>query len=304
MTDRLPVICRPASTEDTADMLALTKTSWDGDDYVPQVGDEWRADPHGRLVVAEYKGKVIGLGKLTRLSGLDWWLEGLRVDPAYEGLGVASQMQAEIVATWERIGSGSLRLLTSAKRLAIHRLCHRLGFSKVGEYVFCTVPCGDPGETPADMTPGDQQPTLPFRPLMIAEVQEATDFALNSPIRSLTGELIDLGWQLALPRPRYTQQAVERCQAWWWRVRQGLLIFHESREDPPNKTRLAIEVLACLVSDLSDLLLDFRRLAGGFGYQDVCWMAANQPELMSILEGAGFQRDGEHILYAFSKSRD
>ncbi len=304
MKDPLPVTCRTASAEDTADMLALTKTIWEGDDYVPEVWDEWLADPHGRLVVAEHEGKVIGLGKLSRLSGLDWWLQGLRVDPAYEGHGVASQIHAEIVTTWERMGNGSLRLLTSAKRAAVHQLCARTGFVKVGEYVFCSAPGGEPGsEAPADLAAGSQQPTLPFRPVMTEEVPEATDFATNSPIRDLTGELIDLGWELAVPRPRYTQEAVERRQAWWWRGHQGLLILHEDQEDQPEQTRLAIEVLACPAADICSLLLDFRRLAGGFGYREVYWMVARQPELLALLEKAGFQRHDDHTMYAFSKSK-
>src|SRR5512133_3688147 len=73
MTERLFVTCRTARASDTDDVMELTSTIWDGGDYVPQVWAEWLLDQHGRLVVAEYEGKVVGLGKLTRLSDQDWW---------------------------------------------------------------------------------------------------------------------------------------------------------------------------------------------------------------------------------------
>jgi len=68
-------------------VLELTRTIWEGDDYVPHVWGEWLADPQGLLAVAEHQGRVLGLGKLTRLSEDDWWLEGLRTHPNTKGGG-------------------------------------------------------------------------------------------------------------------------------------------------------------------------------------------------------------------------
>jgi len=75
---RLNVICRPASIKDTPDVMDLTCKIWDGEDYVPAVWTEWLCDATGELAVAECDNRVIGLGKLTRLSSEDWWLETLK----------------------------------------------------------------------------------------------------------------------------------------------------------------------------------------------------------------------------------
>ena len=55
--------------------------------------------PNGLLAVAEFNGHAIGCSKITLISEGQWWLEGFRVDPKYQGLKVGSR---------------------------IHELCHRL----------------------------------------------------------------------------------------------------------------------------------------------------------------------------------
>ena len=97
------VVCRPALPLDTRGMLELTSQIWEGDDYVPKVWQEWLFDPQGLLAVAEFRGKIVGIGKLTRLSKQDWWLEGLRVHPEFEGQRIASRIQSYLLEIWERL---------------------------------------------------------------------------------------------------------------------------------------------------------------------------------------------------------
>jgi hypothetical protein len=80
------VLCRPAIESDRADVLEFCRNIWDGEDYVPYVWDEWFRDPTGLLAVAEYDGHAIGCSKITQISTGQWWLEGFRVDPKYQGL--------------------------------------------------------------------------------------------------------------------------------------------------------------------------------------------------------------------------
>jgi len=46
---------------------------------------------------------VIGLSKLSRLSEQDWWLQGLRVHPEFEGRGVASQLNEALMQVWQAL---------------------------------------------------------------------------------------------------------------------------------------------------------------------------------------------------------
>ncbi|OGO35872.1 MAG: hypothetical protein A2W35_06435 [Chloroflexi bacterium RBG_16_57_11] len=297
MGERLPVHIRPARENDTADMLEVTRQIWEGHDYVPLVWPGWLADPNGGLLVAEHQGRVIGLGKLSHLAGDDWWLQGLRVHPEFERHGVATQITEALVEEWQRNGSGTVRLATSSQRLPVHQLCERLGFVKVGEYSVFVAPAAD------EATPAFLPTSLDFRPLLDSESEEAAEFALNSPTLSLADGLMDLSWQWAPPHPALFQQAIQRQQAWWWHGRRGLLAIYIDQDDediePP---RPFIEVAACELNQLATLLLNFRRLAASLGYQKAGWNAALHPDLMPILEQAGFERVWEHALFVYSKS--
>ncbi|PJF24366.1 MAG: hypothetical protein CUN53_18195, partial [Phototrophicales bacterium] len=86
------VLCRPALESDYADIAEFCKGIWDGGDYVPEVWHDWLKDPNGLLVTAEYERHAIGCCKLTRLAEAQWWLEGFRVDPKYQGLKAGSRL--------------------------------------------------------------------------------------------------------------------------------------------------------------------------------------------------------------------
>jgi hypothetical protein len=129
-----PIFCRPALPKDTPEVMELTRTIWDGHDYIPLVWADWLADPHGLLAVAECGGKVVGTGKLTRLSDQDWWLEGLRVHMKYQGKGIASHMNDYLLEVWLRSGGGTVRLATSSTPPAGASPSERRGFSKIAEF--------------------------------------------------------------------------------------------------------------------------------------------------------------------------
>lgn len=101
------LVCRPALPKDTPDVIELTRTIWEGEDYVPSVWPTWLADPCGLLAVGEYGPRVVGLVKLTCLGQGEWWLEGLRVHPAYEGRGFASHLHDYVLDYWIRNGASS-----------------------------------------------------------------------------------------------------------------------------------------------------------------------------------------------------
>jgi hypothetical protein len=65
---------------------------------------------------------------------------------------------------------------------------------------------------------------------------------------------------------------------------------------------LLAKFVACRLIELSDCLLDFRRLAGVQGLPKATWMAALNPELAPALQAAGFQRDWEHAMFLYAKS--
>lgn len=294
------LVCRPALPKDTADVLALTWEIWEGHDYVPYVWEEWLDDPDGLLAVAEYSGVVVGLGKLSRLAEGQWWLEGLRVNPDYQGRGIASRLHDYQVAQWQKFGGGALRLATASFRQPVQHLCERTGFEQVAEF---TAYHSEP--IPGGFAAGAGL----FTPVSTNEVTVALEFARRAPPLTLSAGLMDLGWQWAAPSVELLGAAVERGQAWWWGLnpkeeKRGLLLintYEGDEEDDWQGTRARAELLACRLDELVAMLVDYRCLAARLGVDRADWMAPLHPNLAPRLEAAGFSRDWEHSLYLYAR---
>jgi GNAT superfamily N-acetyltransferase len=286
--ERLKVTCRPARAEDTTDVLELTRTIWEGGDYVPQVWQDWLADSQGRLAVAEYAGRVLGLGKLTRLAAGQWWLEGLRTHPEFEGRGIAASLHAYLVDTWLHSGEGALRLATASFRKAVQHLCDRSGFTKVGE--FCPFR--------AASTPGD---TRNFQPLSPNQVDVALAGLQASSTLALCSGLMDLGWEWCAPVADRLADTAHQGMAFWWREERGLVLSRQDQDDESGEPVLSLQTLACQVEDLPALLSDCRRLAKRLGYPSVEWHAPLHPAAMNALEAAGFERGWDASVYIYAR---
>lgn len=291
--EKLPIHVRLATPADTGAMLEITRTIWEGQDYVPQAWSGWLEEPGGRLVVAKWQGRVIGLSMLSRYSPTDWWLHGLRTHPEFEGRGVASALHDDQVGYWEAHGAGELRLATNSKRLAVHHLSARTGFEKIGEFTWY------------EAAPLPGLPPGVFRPLEAGEAPEALRTLLESESLDLSWGLIDRGWEWLRPSRDLLVQAGREERAWWWHPggtgRAGLLVTGEDPEE--EETRPIIEAAACPLDQLLRLLLDYRALAGHLGMLKAGWAAPLRPELEETLAKAGFERGWENSVYVFQKSK-
>ncbi|MEW5869655.1 MAG: GNAT family N-acetyltransferase [Chloroflexota bacterium] len=285
----LPVQIRAARQADTPDVMALTANIWEGHDYVPHVWQEWLADPHGRLLVAERQGRVLGLSKLSRISEFDWWLQGLRVHPDYQGQGIASRLTEASLQAWLEIGAGTLRLTTH--RPPVRHLMDRLGLALLGEVsTFArTDLLAEAEEIPASL----------FEKLAPEEAAPAAAFVLHSASMQYNWGLIDMEWVHVPPRPVYLEGIARQGQAWWWHGRQGLLAYFEDEDDDGNLA-LAIQFVACQVQQLGDCLSDSLRLAASLGYARASWMAPLHPEMLEYLEQAGFVRSWDRALGVYA----
>lgn len=280
------VVCRPALPRDTQDVMELTSRIWEGEDYVPYVWQEWLSEPVGLLSVAEYGGRVVGLGKLSRLAPGQWWLQGLRVHPEFSGRRIASHLHEFQLDYWQRHGEGVIRLATVSHRPQIHHLSERTGFQKVVEL----------SDYRAPAIAGEEHAFHPFNP---DEVEAALNLARASPALSLSSGLIDLGWQWAAPHEELLSRTIEQGRAWWWGEKQGLLFLLEDHEEE-HLTPL-IQLLACPLDLIAACLLDYRRLAAQINYLHARWTAPLHPTLAPLLVSAGFQRDWEDSLYIYEK---
>lgn len=303
--NHLPVQVLTASEAHTLGVLDLAKLIWDGTDYVPQVWNDWLTDPEGRMVVAEYGDRVVGLGKLSRISPVDWWLEGLRVHPEFAGRGVAQQIYDALVETWERVGSGTVRFMTASNNKAVHHMSAQRGFQLTGKYTFFSGPTRLTEQENQVSDHGfalTEAPTLPFHPLLAGEDREASAFARSAESTALTGELIELEWRYAPARPEHFTPYIQEHRAWWWRGHQGLLAIYLDTDDDESPEHPHLSLVACPMGQLHPFLIDIRRLYEAMGYQKVEWIARLEPALEEILSAAGFNRTWEHAMWVFEKT--
>ena len=76
---------REARASDIEDLAKISRTTWDGADYLESVSAKWISEKG--FYVAEKGTRVVGCGKLTLLPGEVAWLEGLRVHNDFKGRG-------------------------------------------------------------------------------------------------------------------------------------------------------------------------------------------------------------------------
>lgn len=286
--ERLKVVCRPAREEDTQDVLELTRTIWEGDDYVPLVWQDWLADSEGRLAVAEYGGRVLGLGKLTRLATGQWWLEGLRTHPEFEGRGIAANLHDYLVNAWLQIGNGTLRLATASFRTAVQHLSDRSEFIRVGEY----------SPFRASALEGKAHD---FRPLEENQVYSALAFLQSSPVLALCNGLIDLGWEWCAPVGELLAEAARQGKAFWWQGERGLVLTRLDQDDDSGDPLLSLQTLACQVEELAFFLQACRGLAKELNCASVVWRSPLQPAALTALDRAGFERAWDASVYIYAR---
>jgi GNAT superfamily N-acetyltransferase len=270
--------------KDTEEVMELCSHIWDGGDYIPQVWDEWLADPDGLLGTAESNGRVAGVFKLTKFQDKEWYLEGLRVHPDFQGKGIAAHIHKYVVDTWQRMGSGILRLVTGSYNVKIHHLCKETGFKRIAEFI--PYRAGVLAEE-----------THNFTEVKREEAETALDYVAASPSHALSSRLINLGWVYADLQVKHIQEATGNKHAWWWRGEKGFISIWEDDEDDDRQPGIAL--LACQISDLTDVLMDYRRCMGRLGYKSAGWVAPNQVEILTALEKSSFARSWDVSLYVY-----
>ncbi len=132
---RAELVIRPAQPGDRSALETIASQVWGGEDYLPRVFAAWLGDPHGGFFVATVQDEVIGAAKVTRLAKGEWWLEGLRIDPAYQRQGYARILHHFVLNQVRRRGEGVLRFSTASLNAAVPLLSQETGFERVATYL-------------------------------------------------------------------------------------------------------------------------------------------------------------------------
>ncbi len=124
---------RPVRPEDKDRVIAFTLNTWgeEDDDYIKYVFEDWIADPRGEFTAAVLDDRVVGIAKLTARGNDEWWLEGLRIDPAYRRRGIASEFIRYQVDLAKRLGGKVVRYMTGDGNVGSQTIGARTGFQHI-----------------------------------------------------------------------------------------------------------------------------------------------------------------------------
>ncbi len=281
------LLCRPARPEDKSAVLALTARIWEGHDYIPQVWDQWLADSQGVLTVAELERMVVGLGKLTDLGEKEWWLEGVRVHPSYQGQKISSRIFEYLLNEWRRREGSVIRLATSSERVQIHHLCNRTGFKRVAALNVMSAPPLPEGEAA-------------FEPMTAADAEAAVELAGGDENAWGAPGLMNTGWQWSRLSVARVGEFIRRERAWWWGGRTAALLLYE--DDYDGKPVAEVAAMIAPHDWIDGVLTQARVLAGRLGAAQLGWTVPNTNVATDAAERAGFIREWDAKIWIFERS--
>jgi hypothetical protein len=230
---------------------------------------------------------MVGFGKISLVGPGEWWLEGLRVHPEYQGMKIGSRLTEYLVGEWRKRGGGVIRLATSSERVQVHHVCNRLGFRRAG---ICRVMAAKP------VTRG----ACEFQPVTEAEKQEAIAFWKHVPAAWKTPDYINDGWKWGRFTEARLVEFIRRGDAWWWRSRSAILLTYDSDHD--NQPSLEVAAALSPLDTLAPMLRQLRVLAHSQKAGRVAWAMPDTPRLVQAVRRTGFTSAWDARLWLFELS--
>lgn len=155
MTSFDEIELRPVRPGDRERVIEITSEVWEGTDYLPDVFDDWVADPGAEFEAAELDGVLVGVQRLRPIAPGIVFYEGLRVAPSHRRQGLARAMLRLALAGAAAQGLREMRLVTGNPDAM--RLFESEGF---GELVRCQsrfAPRLEGGDPPRLASPADSE---------------------------------------------------------------------------------------------------------------------------------------------------
>ncbi len=293
------LVVRPMRREDRPAVEAIAAQVWGGEDYIPYVFDEWLADPAGVFCAATLHGVLIGLSRLAHMGGDQWWMEGLRVDPAYRGLGVGRALHNFMLGRALEHAPGQVRLSTASDNLAVQKLARDTGFRRVAAFE----PYG------AEADPGQDTRWL----VRLGPEHAGAAWARLTTLPHIRAAELTLeeSWRFLPLTPDLLKERLAAGQVYAWRANEdssspiGLVILNKPRGvDDGEEEEEGRFYVGCADAEtpgeLRALARALRGMAAAEGFPRVSWKVPASPDLLAELQAAGYEKrwDGQVFLYA------
>lgn len=281
---------RPARPEDKEDVVAFCEDIWEGDDYVPDVWDEWLADPNGQTFVAVIDDKAVAVDRTAILSGHEVWWQGLRVDPDYRGRGIVSALDQHMYRYAREAGATTIRLATSSENTIVHGMMDRRGFRRMARYARHEA-------EPAEESLQHLQPLSPD------DVDVIRRFLDESDVFAWVHGLFDSqGWVWQELTDQQLRTYAGAGRVWGIRAGQGLsglAVLSTPEPDPADKEELWVGYIDGTRDGLPQTLRELRRLAHERSQPTVRGHFSALPRVFEALEEAGYVRTWEGEIWVY-----
>jgi ribosomal protein S18 acetylase RimI-like enzyme len=287
---------RPARAEDFPQVREIAAHIWEGHDYVPEVWDKWLADPEGEFAVVTVDGRVAGLAKLTQLSEREWWMQGLRVDPAYRRQGLGRELHRHLVQRFGELGGGVARFSTASENVAVHKLALELGFEKRAAYALYEAKPQPRGANEFHrLGPVDAERVWAF-------LRRSRYF--EEALRSFEEHWV---WFFLTKARLLERLQAGRIYGWFGDRRSategaldGVIITDKPDQDREGNPRLSLSYLDATEGSLAVMAQAFRTVVGQMGLPTVRLKALARPERLVALEQAGYRRQWDAEIWLFA----
>lgn len=270
------ICCRPFLPVDRPYLLNIARQTWNGNDYVPYILDDWIADSSGIIFSAVYHGNAVGMIRLSRLSDTQWWLEGLRVDPAIRGRKIGQQLFLHALKYYRTQCRGVIRMLTGEKNLVSQHIAEKNHFIlRTSLDLYEAAPDADHANH-----------------LVLASSEHAEDiFAWLNQLNDhpLLIPYLDYGWVLNAPEKPMIQKLIEEKKVWINVENNAVLILQQ--EFLQGQLDSFIQAVQPGRLGLTEILTSARRIAADRYWQKITWMAPSHEDIHAALDAAAFLRD-------------
>ena len=257
----------PAERKDRDALIALSSRIWEGKDYLLKVIDDWlsKEDPF-LLLWDKNRERLIGCAHLA-FFGSTAWLEGVRVDPAFQRKGYGGALfRGALLEAFRKKADRIASLIYSGNVESLH-LAKKHGFDSIGEpYLLEAEPLHEPWKK--------TEPPLPIHPREIGRMRSAfCEFLVAS------NQYWHDGW-LAYPEADHLKDR------FLFSYPDGSVIAGICSRDPDNFT---VSAFTKPGEWLAQALEEIRRWAGHLGCQLVTLTLPQQMEgFLPLLEKHGF----------------
>lgn len=129
---------RIAVPADKAEVIALTRDIWDGEDYIGFVFDEWVHETVGEFTILEDEGRIVGFAKMTQVDHDAVWFEGLRVRSDSRGKGYGKALTDYQMRRAPELGYRKVLLATHSANQSVG-IIEAQGFERIEAYKYFEV---------------------------------------------------------------------------------------------------------------------------------------------------------------------